>query len=217
MHAVEWRAGNMRLYEPYCRILIERLRLLTYMSIRREWKDLVRQELLFELSPFPGDPHARTVLMSEAINKLVVGPWDDQTMGDRCARLTAGLQGIVRGNLLKVCMTPFAARQAQLGRLAPAEDSVFDFRSSERPGLRVFCRFAEKNVLVALVCAPRSVKVSWLDRLPLGDRYSKDWKRAARETLEQWSILFPKHDPVLGDNLDEYLTHATVERDRSGS
>src|SRR5262245_15732170 len=102
------------------------------MSIREQWKDLVRQGLLFELPPFPGDRHARTVLMSETINKLVVGPWDDQTMGDRCARLAAGLQGIVRGNLLKVCMTPFAARQAQLGRLAPIEDSVFDFRKVER-------------------------------------------------------------------------------------
>jgi hypothetical protein len=168
------------------------------MSIREQWKDLVRQGLLFELTPFPGDPCARTVLMSEAINKLVVGPWDDQTMGDRCARLTAGLQGIVRGNVLKVCMTPFAARQAQLGRLAPAENAVFDFRNSERPGLRVFCRFAEKNVLVALICAPRSVKVSWLDRLPLGDRRSKDWKRAVRETLEQWSILFSTARPGIG-------------------
>jgi putative component of toxin-antitoxin plasmid stabilization module len=187
------------------------------MSIRKQWQDLVQQGQLFDLAPFPGDRRARTVLMSEAINKLVVGPWDDQAMGDRCARLTAGLQGIVRGNQLTVCMIPFAARQAQLGRLAPTSDSVFDLRNSEKPGLRVFCRFAEKNVLVALICAPRSVRVSWLDRLPLGDRYSKHWKRAVRETLAQWSVLFPKHDPVLGDNLDEYLTHATAERNRSGS
>lgn len=118
---------------------------------------------------------------------------------------------------MKVCMTPFAAREAQLGRLDPIEDSVFDFRSREKPGLRVFCRFAERNVLVAFVCAPRSVKVSWLDKLPLGDRYSKHWKRAVRECKEQWSILFPKYDPVRGDNLNDYLTHATTERDRGGS
>jgi hypothetical protein len=183
------------------------------MSIRAQWRSLVKQGLLFDLPPFPGDPNARTVLMSASINQLVVGPWDDKLMGERCARLTAGLQGIVRGNLLKVCMTPFAHREAQLGRLDPIEDAVFDFRSREKPGLRVFCRFAEKNVLVALICAPRSVKVSWLDKLPLGDRHSKRWKRAVRECIAQWSVLFPRHDPVRGDNLDDYLTRAALERD----
>ena len=181
------------------------------MSIRKQWEGLVEQQMLFKLPPYPGDRNDRTVLMSASINQLVVGPWDSNLMGDRCARLTAGLQGIVRGNVLKVCMTPFAARKAQMGRLHPKENSVFDFRSVEQPGLRVFGRFAEKNVLVALICAPRSVEVSWLDKLPLGDRHSKDWQRAVRETLAQWSMLFPKHDPVLGDDLCDYLTRATPE------
>jgi hypothetical protein len=132
-------------------------------------------------------------------------------MGDRCARLLAGLQRIVRGAKLVVCMKPFEARIAEFGRLEPTDDSVFDFRSREKPGLRVFCRFAERNVVVAFSCAPRSVKISWLDKLPLGDRHSKQWKQGVRECKEQWSIFFPKHDPVAGDNLNAYLSNSIVE------
>jgi len=172
---------------------------------------LVGRGGLFDLPPYPGDRRDRTVLISASINALVVGPWSTEVMGDRCARLTAGLQGIVRGNLLKVCMEPFAAREAQLGRLDPIGDSVFDFRSREKPGLRVFGRFAEKNVFIALICAPRSVHVSWLDRFPLGDRYTKHWRRAHRDCVEQWTMLFPKHDPVRGDNLNDYLSRAILE------
>lgn len=150
--------------------------------------------------------------MTSQIHDLaVVGPWDDKAMGDRCARLLATLQRVVRGAHLVVCLDPFKAREAQLGRLDKVEDAVFDLRSREKPGLRVFCRFAEKDVLVALTCAPRSVAVSWLDRLPLLDRNSKAWKRAICECIEQWTILFPKHDPVMGDDLNAYLSNATLE------
>jgi putative component of toxin-antitoxin plasmid stabilization module len=171
----------------------------------------VKEERLFMLDPFPGDPKARTVLMSPEIKALIAGPWDDQPMGDRCGRLLASLQRIVRGELLRVCLKPFKAREAQIGRLDPVEHSIFDIRSSEKPGLRVFCRFAEKDVLIALTCAPRSVKVSWLDRLPLGDRYSREWKRAVFECKQKWFELFPAHEPVKGDNLDDYLSKAVLE------
>lgn len=181
------------------------------MSIGTEWQRLVQEERLFRLEPYPGDPRARTVLMTPVINGLVNGPWDDKLMGDRCARLLASLQRIVRGAKLIVCMEPFEAREAEFGQLEPTDNSVFDFRSREKPGLRVFCRFAERNVIVAFSCAPRSVKVSWLDKLPLGDRHSKKWKRGVRECKEQWSIFFPKHDPVMGDNLNAYLSNATPE------
>jgi hypothetical protein len=181
------------------------------MSIRQEWQRLVTEECLFLLDPFPGDPSARTVLMSPEVKALIAGPWDDNVMGDRCARLLASLQRVVRGELLRVCLVPFKARSAHIGRLDPIEDSVFDIRSSAKPGLRVFCRFAEKDVLVALTCAPRSVKISWLDRLPLGERYSKEWKRGVFECKQKWFELFPVHEPLKGDKLNDYLSKAILE------
>ena len=181
------------------------------MSIRQEWIKHVEGHLLHKVDPFPGDPKVRTVLVSCEINDLLFGPWDDGPMGERCGRLLAVFQGIVRGELLKVCLTPFKARQARLGRLCPIEDSIFDIRSQEEPGLRVFCRFAEKDVLVAFICAPRSVPVSWLHRLPLGDRSSKAWKRGMRQCKREWSMLFPTHDPVSGDCLNAYLSNSVLE------
>lgn len=100
------------------------------MSIREEWKRLVKEEELFRLDPFPGDPRTRTVLMTAAVNNLVSGPWDDELMGDRCARLLAALQRVIRGAKLIVCMDPFEAREAQLGRLDPI--SEFSFRFSQQ-------------------------------------------------------------------------------------
>jgi hypothetical protein len=191
-------------------------RILTYMSIRTEWLAHLAGERLCRLEPFPGDRKVRTVLMSQEINSLVSGPWDDEEMGERCGRLLATLQRIVRGEILVVCMVPFKAREAQIGRLDPVEDSVFDIRSREEPGLRVFCRFAEKDVLIASVCAPRSMPVSWLARLPLGDGYSRQWRRAVYECKDHWTKLFPAYDPVKGDNLNDYLSNARLERTRSG-
>jgi hypothetical protein len=98
-----------------------------------------------------------------------------------------------------------------MGRLDPTKDSVFDIRSNERPGVRVFCRFAEKDVLVAFTCAPRSVEISWLDKIPLGDRYSREWKRGVFECKQKWSEIFPAHEPVKGDDLSDYLSKAVLE------
>jgi hypothetical protein len=187
------------------------------MSIRQEWIDHVQAGRLHRVYPFRGEPVVRTVLVSPEINELIVGPWDDEEMGIRCARLLAILQRIVRGEILKVCLTPFEARQAQLGRLDPVEDSTFDIRSLESPALRVFCGFAEKDVVIALVCAPRSVPVSWLAWLPLGGRHSREWKRAIRQFKRDWGILFPGYERVSGDCLDVYLSNAVLERSSGGS
>jgi hypothetical protein len=181
------------------------------MSIREEWQKLVAARQLHELRPFDGDPYKRVVIMTDEVAQLVFGPWNNDLMGDRCARLAANLQNIVTGAKLVVCMRPFEARVAQLGRLDPVEDSVWDFRDSEKPGLRVFVQFLERDVLFASTCRPRSVRVNWLDYLPLGDRNSKEWKDGIRAAKRQWTMFFPAHEPVKGVVLDEYLSNADHE------
>lgn len=198
-----WVSQNDSLY------LVKRL--LTYMSIRREWVGHVEAKRLYKINPFPGDRDARTVLVSEEINALISGPWDEQEAGVRCGKLLAKLQRIVRGETLVVCMEPFAARNAAMGRLDPIDDSIFDIRDRDEPGLRVFCRFAERDVLVASVCAPRSKRVSWLPRPPLGERYSREWRWGKTECKSHWTQHFPIHDPIKGDNLNDYLSGAIPE------
>jgi hypothetical protein len=221
-----------RLYDPLClasrtndnlaenlyvpvgsRILtLVRRRELIYMSIRTEWQRLVAEEqFLWRLSPFQGDPSARTVLLSKEMEELLSCEMDEGEEANRRSRLLASLQHIVAGRRLVVCMIPFKARKAHIGRLCPVQDSIWDIRCQDSPAVRVFCHFLEKDVLLAATCRPRSVPINWLGWLPLGDRSSKEWKRGRDATTREWNKLFPTYVPVSGENLDAYLSNASLE------
>ena len=183
------------------------------MSIRDEINNRIAEGRLFRLTPlFSSDGKERTVLMSEEINRLVTGPWEEGPMGNRCSGLRAELENFVSGAPISVCWIPFEANgNHQLGRLDKIEDGVWDYRSTNPPpGLRVFCRFAEKDVLVAFTCSPRSVHVSWLDRLPLLGRQSREWKRAILECRAEWAKLFPAYQPISGGSIDDYISNPVV-------
>jgi hypothetical protein len=178
------------------------------MSIRAEWQKLVAErEHLWRLSPFDGDPAVRAVLLSSEMEELLSREMEEGEEANRRSRLLASLQHIVAGKRVVVCMTPFKARKAHVGRLCPIED----VRCQESPALRVICRFLEKNVLLAVTCRPRSISVGWLGWLPLGDRNSKEWKRGIAATKHEWERLFPTYVPVSGEELDGYLSNATLE------
>jgi len=201
-----------------CMLLISRYwtlvrdRVLIYMSIRAEWQKLVAEgEHLWRLAPYPGDPAARTVLLSEEMEELLSREMEEGDAANRRGRLLASLQYVVAGKALVVCMTPFKARKAHVGRLCPIEDSVWDIRCQDSPAMRVFGCFLEKDVLLAATCRPRSGEVDWLGWLSLGDRKSKEWKRGIAATKREWERLFPAHVRVSGENLNVYLSNATLE------
>src|SRR3974390_1750706 len=155
--------------------------LLIYMSIRVAWKKRVQDGELFRLPPFVGDRPARTVLLTQELDELLSREMEEGEGANRRNRLLETLQNIVAGRHLVVCMQPFeAGRQAVIGRLAPMPEHVFpvwDIRCLERPALRLFCQFVERDVLLAVTCRPRSVEVGWLRWAPLGTWNSKRWKR----------------------------------------
>ena len=187
--------------------------LLTYMSIRDEINRRIEEGQLFRLLPMiTGESHARTILMSTEINAMVNGPWADDVSGFRCARLRADLENFVSGAPITVCWNPHEARAVhQMARLDPIADGVWDYRSVDpSPGLRIFCRFAEKDVLVALTCRPRSKPVSWIERLPLMDD-SRAWKRAIRECRHEWTRLFGAYQSLNGEDLNEYLSNPILQ------
>jgi len=186
------------------------------MSIREEWKKLVREGELFRLLPLDGDRNARTVLLSAEIQELLEHEMEEGDESDRRSRLLATLQNIVAGHRLVVCLEPYSARKANIGRLDPIENSVFDIRCQEKPAVRVFCRFLERDVLLAVTCRPRSIQMNWLRWLPLGIT-NKQWKQGIRATIREWAKFFPTYEPVRGDNLDDYLSNATLERARRRS
>jgi len=189
-------------------LTLARRRGLIYMSIREEVKARIKEGRLFQLKPLnEKDNKRRTVLMSAEISQMIFGPWLPGPMGFRCARLRGDLENIITAEHITVCWDPFKARDEQIGRLDRVQDEVWDLRSQEpKPGLRVFFRFAEKDVFVALTCAPRSVSVSWLRRLPLLDRTSREWRDAIIECRRGWRVLFPTYEPISGTSVDDYLT-----------
>jgi hypothetical protein len=181
------------------------------MSIRDEINARIAEGRLFRLKPLnKKDNERRTVLMSPEISGLVMGPWPPSgPMGARCARLRGDLESLITAENITVCWEPHKGRSEQIGRLCPIGDEVWDLRSQDPPpGLRVFFRFAEKNVFVALTCAPRSVPVAWLPRLPLLD--SREWRRAIVTCRSRWRVLFPAHEPISGSSADAYLTGARL-------
>jgi len=183
------------------------------MSIRVEINNRIAERRLFRLRPHVrSDPNERTVLMSSEIHELVSGPWPDGPMGIRCGYLRADLESFVANDVMTVCWDPFKARDAKIGRLCPIADEVWDLRSqAPPPGLRVFCRFAEKDVLVALTCRPRSVPVPWLNKLPLLGSNSREWRHAIVECRREWNVLFPAHQPLSGVDLSDYISNAVLQ------
>ena len=65
------------------------------MLIRAEWQRLVAEgKFLWRLSPFPGDPSARTVLLSSEMEELLSCEMDEGEEANRRSRLLASLQHI---------------------------------------------------------------------------------------------------------------------------
>lgn len=194
---------------PSCRWIM-----LTYMSIRDEIKHRISEGRLFLFQPkIPGGRVVRTIVMSTEINDLVNEPWPEGPEGVRRSFLRTDLEYFIGGGRINVCWEVGKGREHhQLGRLSPPEDEIWDYRSvTPPPALRLFCRFAEKDVLVVLTCSPRSVAVSWLDRLPLLDRASREWKLAKKECRAEWSKLFPTYPPLKKDSVHEYLSNAFLQ------
>jgi hypothetical protein len=180
------------------------------MSIRAEINLRIAEGRLFRLPPRNvKDVRLRTVLVSEEINHMVSGPWPDGPVGARCAHLRNDLEAFISSEFITVCWKPYKAYDEQVGRLDAHE--VWEVRCrAPRPSLRIFCRFAEKDVLVALTCSPRWKEVSWLHRLPLLGRESDQWKGALAECQSTWNKLFPMHSPFSGNSADDYITNAVL-------
>jgi hypothetical protein len=156
------------------------------MSIHDRVEELLNEHDLIELDvSLPVDPLERRMLLTPDVNALLVGPWRDDKWAKRCGRLHDDLEVFVRGDLISASLTPYKHETAYLGRLDRPIDEVWDIRSRDpKPAIRVFGRFADCDMFVAL---------THRERKSLNNR--NDWRLAVHDAKTRWNRLFHPHDP----------------------
>lgn len=177
------------------------------MSIHDEIKHRIAEGRLFEVLPVMDEPIKRRMYVSSEINELLNGPWNDgPEWEERCGELRVTLEQFVIGAYIKVCLIPFKAQSAYMGRLAPITDEVWDIRSIDpSPALRVFGRFASKDVFVCFNWRSRSVDIQASNEPPLEEGSSDQWKKAINECKAEWRKLFPIYQPIHGVQVNDYI------------
>ena len=176
------------------------------MSIYHQILDHVNDGRLFRvLSEMPrvrGAPF-RQLFVSESVNELLVGPWTDADWEIRCGRLRADFDSFTDGEfVVPVSFKKYGG--SLLKRLVPNRDEIWEIRSCDPlPQLRVFGRFAELDVFVAL---------TWAARSDLGDHLTREgmeaWRRAAVQCGTDWRVLFPTYEPLSGVTNHDYLSNS---------
>jgi hypothetical protein len=104
-------------------------------------------------------------------------------------------------------LTPFEAKAAYMGILAPMKDGAWDIRSRDpAPALRVVGFFAETDLFIALRWAPRSTQITGSGKPPLGPRDSREWRDMVVQCKTDWTNLFHTYRPVVGDDINVYIS-----------
>lgn len=170
------------------------------MSISDEITNRVSEGRLFKLtSLMPPSPYSnpRDMFVSEEIYKLLNGPWNNVAWEERCGYLYADLDQFINGEIITVAERPFVkGKTAYIKQLYKRHEEVWEIRSRDpAPGIRVFGRFAEKDVFIAL---------TWWNRNDLGGPKSRAWRDAIVGCKTEWRNLFPAHNPITDGNINGY-------------
>ena len=177
------------------------------MSIRDQIQSALAEQRLRTLPRrVQSDPVERVMLIGDEIWQLLHGPFTSPAHSERIGALHADLEAFVRGDAVSLALTPFQHGVAYMGRLDPKGQATWDIRSRDPdPGLRVFGRFAARDIFVALSWAPRSIRLSWSKRVPLADR-RLNWRLQILECEEQWNLVLPGAVPLVGKEVKDYVS-----------
>jgi hypothetical protein len=171
------------------------------MSIQDEVNDWCGRGRLFLVPMILGSPATRTMYLSSDLQAQVFGPtWPSEGEEDRWVALQADLDAYVEGQVLPVAKHPFRdGRDAYFKRLHEARDEVWEIRSRHPdPQIRIFGRFAEKDVFIAF---------TWAERAELRGPKSRAWRDAIVRCKTEWRRLFFAYDPFIGNDYNEYISN----------
>jgi len=147
--------------------------------------------------------------MTEEVAKLLNGPWESpdseitETQWEyRCGFVHRYFDRFLNGKKVTVALDPRSeADNCFLKRLDPIEDEVWEIRCREpAPGIRVFGRFAETNIFVAL---------HWRLRKEMGSWGDPAWDAAIWTCKQHWGTFFHDCKPKSG-NLNDYIARNAI-------
>ena len=168
------------------------------MSIEAQIKALCASGLLEEYA-LPGRVQIREFYASETVRDFLRGPWSQTVDQERAAQLRVDIEEFLAGRIMPTAMD--SRNPALLKRLIAPPQEVWEMCSIfEKPGIRVFGRFALKNVFIAL---------AHKDRIDLGNVGSRQWRYWMRRCEHEWRVRFPNHEPLTGSLINDYLSHFT--------
>jgi hypothetical protein len=173
------------------------------MSIYAEILTHIGEGRLHELVPaLPTAPTTRRIVACTEIKDMILGPWDDSDWEVRCNFLRADFDKFLTGSIIPVAAGTSGGRASYLKKLTPYRDEIWEIRSRDPdPSLRIFGRFADKDLFVAL---------SWHKRPDLGGPKTRPWRDAMVECGAEWRKLFPSYDALQGSNplnFNDYVTN----------
>lgn len=169
------------------------MRDLTYMSIGPHILALERAGRLFRKHP-PGKPPRRPLFLTEEAEK---------DLGRDGLVSLLGLRGIVEAGFKRwvhegLVFADEKGKPRFLKPLDPPPPEIWELRFTEpRVQLRLFCRFAAPNTLIATKFHTRKL---------LGNKGSPDWKSALNACEKKWIELFPGLEPFSAKTIHEYVT-----------
>lgn len=146
------------------------------------------------------------MVIDAEVGGLLNGPFRDVYHERRIGHLRADLETFVKGEEISLCFRPYDHGKAYLGLLDPPGQATWDIRSRRPgPGLRVFGRFAARDVFVALTWWPRSRPVNWSSKQALKGNQLL-WRLAILECEEEWNRILPGEVPVAGTRAERYVS-----------
>jgi hypothetical protein len=168
------------------------------MSIRETIRDWHRSGELFLLSPaIPSTPSIRWIFTSKEVFEAVHGPWSSEKEQKNMMRARATFDAFISGQKISVRLPPSKNVTAQLAQLEEANDEVWEFRCREpSPQVRVFGRFAEKDLFISFIKRNRDEFESNNDFLPVME-----------ECKRHWRTFFPSYNPYRGSTADDYVSN----------
>jgi hypothetical protein len=164
----------------------------------QEWE---RSGELFHLPPvFASDSARRWLFCSQEIWQACHGPWTSEKEQKAWGHALGTLDAFITGRTIMVRFPPSKNRLALLALLEEETEDVWEFRCRDpKPQIRIFGRFAEADLFIAL---------SW--RFKSDCHTGEHYEEAKEQCKKRWRYFFPSYKPFRGEDINDYVSENCV-------